>query len=181
MTDEKIQAELAKVCEVLKRESERLFSHGRTLDLADIRDVVMPVVEISAYWKSRAETAEAERDQLRAERDAAVAENAKCKAILDEGLWHIDRPMPERLAALCEDYCTQQAQISDMDGELRSAREAQAKVAEVLADVRKMAVAHHADQPSHLLLHALTIDIPSLIDTALDESPQLLCKPTRMD
>lgn len=60
-----------------------------------------------------------------------------------------------------------------------SARER--RMEEALIELRGFAISHHHDLPSHVMLHALTIDIPARIDAVLDEQPQTLCKPTRLD
>lgn len=47
------------------------------------------------------------------------------------------------------------------------AGEAVREIERTLRNMREFVIAHHADQPMHLLLHALTVDIPDGIDNAL--------------
>lgn len=39
-----------------------------------------------------------------------------------------------------------------------------------LREVKETAAAHHADQPAHVLLHSLTVDIPAMCDAVTDDS-----------
>lgn len=40
-----------------------------------------------------------------------------------------------------------------------------------LYEIKRFSEAHHGDQPAHILLHGLTIDIPAMIDSALRNQP----------
>lgn len=51
---------------------------------------------------------------------------------------------------------------------LRAApREGTEQLLSLLANVRDVAATHHGDQPAHVLLHTLTVEIPEMIDKAL--------------
>jgi hypothetical protein len=46
-------------------------------------------------------------------------------------------------------------------------REFEAKARGCLGEIRDYAEGHHSDQPGHVFLHSLTVDIPSMCDAAL--------------
>ena len=48
------------------------------------------------------------------------------------------------------------------------------RIADELKDLKAFAEAHHGDQPRHVLLHGLTVDIPARIDRIIEE---LECDP----
>lgn len=76
------------------------------------------------------------------------------------------------------------ANAADMENLRDGAVTASNRIAELeaeLRDIGKLAAAHHSDQPSHVLLHALTVDIPDRVGKALARGPQSGCKPTRFD
>ena len=46
-------------------------------------------------------------------------ELVQIKAILDDALWFIDRPLPERVRIMREQYSDQQAHIDDLQYEIK--------------------------------------------------------------
>lgn len=56
------------------------------------------------------------------------------------------------------------AAVAERDAAQASVRELEA----ALRDVARVSAGHHSDQAAHLWLHALTVDIPSLAETALN-------------
>ncbi len=57
-------------------------------------------------------------------------ELVQIKAILDDALWFIDRPLPERVRLMRLNYSEQQAHIDDLQWEIRELREENARLSE---------------------------------------------------
>ena len=61
-----------------------------------------------------------------------------------------------------------QAALDAATAERDAARASVRELEAALRDVARVSAGHHSDQAAHLWLHALTVDIPSLAETALN-------------
>lgn len=119
---------------------------------ADVRGIVALrnlgpglIAEIAALKKQIAELESAWHVETMQRKDAIIAEQEA----------ENDR---------CKDHISELSQLQEADSRTIAA------LVETLKYVRDYASAHHADLPVHLVLHALTVDIPALCDAALAAS-----------
>jgi outer membrane lipoprotein-sorting protein len=65
-------------------------------------------------------------------------------------------------------FCTEHGADPDIEEQLAAARERIKELEASLISIREFAEGHHQQQQGHFWLHALQVDIPEMVDVALE-------------
>ena len=142
--------------EIREERAERRAGEAERQNVADTESLAR-AEEMHFQMHARLEALTKERDTLKTELDKA---RGALEFKLDVIKYHVPNAHP--------DYVILMDTINDA---LTPVPPSDAGEDSVIEEIKKFALAHHADQDAAFLLHSLTVDIPAICDRALKSAP----------